>query len=79
MDSSIVNYDGEIELEDASPSYRQKLHRIASDSSLHSAGSSDENSCEQAGDNGIERFKRFTADDEKVVVRKLHRHLVLLG
>ena len=77
MDSSTVNHDGEIELEDASPSYRQKLPRTGSDSSLHSAASSDENSCEHAEDHGIERFKRFTADDEKLVVRKLDRHLVL--
>lgn len=77
MDSSTVNHGGEFELEDASPSWRQKLPRTASDSSLHSAAISDEDSSDNAEDNGIRSFKSFTADEEKVVVRKLDRHLVL--
>lgn len=77
MDHSGVYQDGDFELEDASPSRRQKLARIASDSSLHSAAISDEDSDEPARQNGIENLKSFTADEEKVVVRKLDRHLVL--
>ena len=67
----------EIELENASPSRRQKLSRIASDSSLHSAAISNGESSEHAEDDGIESFKSFTIDEEKVIVRKLDRHLVL--
>lgn len=67
----------EIELENASPSRRQKLSRIASDSSLHAAAISDGESSEHAEDDGIESFKSFTIDEEKVIVRKLDRHLVL--
>ncbi|CAD6567770.1 MAG: hypothetical protein ASARMPREDX12_009458 [Alectoria sarmentosa] len=77
MDHDGVYQDGGFELEDASPSRRQKLARIASDSSLHSAAISDEDSDEPAQQNGIENLKSFTADEEKVVVRKLDRHLVL--
>ncbi|CAD6571391.1 MAG: hypothetical protein ASARMPRED_004486 [Alectoria sarmentosa] len=77
MDHDGVYQDGGFELEDVSPSWRQKLARIASDSSLHSAAISDEESHEPAQQNGIENLRSFTADEEKVVVRKLDRHLVL--
>lgn len=70
----------DIELEDAlpgAPSRRQKLPRVASDASLQSAALSDGDSSEHAEENGIESFKSFTVDEEKVIVRKLDRHLVL--
>lgn len=77
MDSNTVDDHGAIELEDVSPSFRQKLPRIASDSSLHSATISNEASSELAEDDEITKLKSFTADEEKVVVTKLDRHLVL--
>lgn len=77
MDHSTVNHHGEFELEDVSPSWRPKLPRVASDSSLDFAAVSDEDSGEHAEGNGIESSKSFTADEERVVVRKLDRHLVL--
>lgn len=77
MDKCYIDRDGEFELEDASSSWRQKLPRIASDSSLQSAALSDKASGDHAEENEIESFQSFTADEEKVVVRKLDRHLVL--
>ena len=70
----------DIELEDAlpgAPSRRQKLPRTASDASLQSATISDGDSGKYAEENEIESFKSFTVDEEKVIVRKLDRHLVL--
>ena len=77
MENSSVVHDGEFELEDASSSWRPKLPRIASDSSLRSAAFSYEDSSEHAEENERERFKVFTSEEERVVVRKLDRHLVL--
>ncbi|KAF6235417.1 hypothetical protein HO173_006613 [Letharia columbiana] len=77
MDNSVVIHDGDFELEDASSSWRQKLPRIASDPSLCSTAISEEDASEHAKDNGKESFKSFTADEERVIVRKLDRHLVL--
>lgn len=74
MELSNVDHDGGFELEDASSSWRQKLPRIASDSSLHSTDISYKDSGERAEVNEIESF---TADEEKAIVRKLDRHLVL--
>ena len=75
MDKSLVNQREEIELDHASPSWRQKLTRAASDSSLQSTANSDQDSSEHAR---TERnIKSFTADEEKVVIRKLDYHLVL--
>lgn len=71
-----MNHREEIELEDTSSS-QQTLRRIASDTSLHSAVFSDEDSGDHAEDDETESFKRFTPDEEKTVVRKLDRHLVL--
>ena len=67
----------DIELEETSLSRRQKLPGIASDSSLQSAAISDGDSSEHADDNGLESFNRFTVDEEKAIVKKLDRHLVL--
>ena len=77
MENSTVNDDGEFELEDASPGWRQRLPRTASDSSLLSALKSDENAGEHADALGAESLKVFTTDEEKAVVRKLDRRLVL--
>lgn len=77
MENSTTNDDGDFELEDASPSWRQKLPRTASDSSLLSASKSDENAGEHADARGAEDLKGFTADEEKAVIRKLDRRLVL--
>ena len=77
MDSSTVNHLGEIELEDVSPSRKQRLPRIASDSSLHSDIISDEESWEHANDEDIKSSREFTVEEENVVIRKLDRHLVL--
>lgn len=77
MHNSTAIHHDEIELEDVSPSSRQTLPRIASDTSLDSAVISDEDSGEHAEDGETETSKRFTADEERVVVRKLDRHLVL--
>ena len=78
MENSLVTQQEEIELGHASPNWRQKLTRAASDFSLESAAISDQDSSEHAEGTGIARsFKSFTADEEKVVVRKLDCHLVL--
>ena len=77
MERSTENNDREFELEDVSPSWRQKLPRTASDSSLLSTPKSDENSGEHVDACGAESLKIFTADEEKAVVRKLDRRLVL--
>lgn len=67
----------DIELEETSPSCRQKLAGIANDSSLQSAANSDGDSSEHADDNRIDSFESFTVDEEKAIVKKLDRHLVL--
>ena len=77
MESSTHDNDGDFELEDVSPSWRQKLPRTASNSSLLSAPKSDENSDEHVDAHGTEDLKIFTTDEEKAVVRKLDRRLVL--
>ena len=77
MENSTANQHGEFELEEASPSWRHQLPHNASESSLHSTAIFDEDSSEHVDENGIERFKMFTADEEKVIVKKLDRHLVL--
>ena len=69
--------DGEFELEEVSPSWRQILPRTASDSSLLSAPKSDEDSDEHVDARVAGRLEIFTVDEEKAVVRKLDRRLVL--
>ena len=76
MDNSTVSYDGDIELEDAAPSWQQKSPRKASDSSLYSAAFSDEEHREDTEDSADEG-KSYAVEEEKAVVRKLDRHLVL--
>lgn len=77
MENSTGDNDGEFELEDLSPSWRQKMPRTGSDSSLLSAAKSHENSGEHVEGCGTETLEVFTTDEEKAVVRKLDRHLVL--
>ena len=77
MERNTENNDGEFELQDISSSWRQKLPRTASDSSLLSAPKSDETSDDHGDAHGAESLKAFTADEEKAVVRKLDRRLVL--
>lgn len=77
MERSTENNDGEFELEDISPTRRQKLLRTPSDSSLLSAPESDEDSDEHVDAHGAETLKPYTTDEEKAVVRKLDRRLVL--
>ena len=76
MENNTVSYDGDIELEDAAPSWQQKSPRKARDSSLYSAAVSDEDHREDAEDSADEG-KSFSVQEEKAVVRKLDRHLVL--
>ena len=68
MERNTENNDGEFELEDISSSWRQKLPRTPK---------SDETSDEHGDAHGAESLKAFTADEEKAVVRKLDRRLVL--
>ena len=80
MGSSVISHHDEIELQDTSPSHRPRLARIGSYSSLQSATVSDRASSEDADDDDDdsgERLANFTADEERVVVKKLDRHLVL--
>ena len=78
MDKGLVNHHEDIELHHASSSWRNKLARVASDSSLQSAADSDRDSSEHAEGTGLKgSSKSFTADEEKVVIRKLDCHLVL--
>lgn len=76
MDNHTVSYDGDIELEDAAPSWQQRSPRKARDSSLYSAAFSDEDRQEDAEDSADEG-KSYAVEEEKAVVRKLDRHLVL--
>ena len=76
MNNNTVSYDGDIELEDAAPSWQQKSHRKARDSSLYSAAFPDEDHRDDAEDSADEE-KSFADEEEKAVVRKLDRHLVL--
>ena len=76
MDSHTVSYDGDIELEDTAPSWQQRSSRKARDSSLYSAAFSDEAHREDAEDSADEG-KSYAVEEEKAVVRKLDRHLVL--
>ena len=75
MERNTSNNDGEdLELEDLSPSQRQKKvppRTRSSDVSLHSV---------PASDDAAESFKTYTEaeeEEEKAVVRKLDRRLVL--
>lgn len=77
MENSTGHVDGGFELEDVSPSWRQKLPRTSSDSSLLSPAKSYENSSEHVETCGTENFELFTTDEAKAVVRKLDRRLVL--
>ena len=78
MERNTENNDGDFELAEVNPSWRQKLLRNASDSSLLSAPVSDENFGEHVDAlEAAESPKTFTADEEKAVVRKLDRRLVL--
>ena len=76
MENNTVSYDGDIELEDAAPSWQQKSPRKARDSGLYSAAFSDEDRQVDAEDRADEE-KSFAVEEEKAVVRKLDRHLVL--
>ena len=76
MENSTGSNNGEFELADVSPSLH-KLPRTASDSSLLSAAKSYEDSGEHAEGCRTESLNTFTFDEEKAVVRKLDRHLVL--
>ena len=76
MDNNTASYDGDIELEDAAPSWQQKSSRKARDSGLYSAAFSDEDHREAAEDSADEG-KSNAVEEEKAVVRKLDRHLVL--
>lgn len=85
MESSTGNDDGEFELEPVSP-WRPKLPRTASDSSLLSEAKSYESAgehvehvehVEHIDASETESVKTFTADEEKAVIRKVDRHLVL--
>ena len=82
MESSTGNDDGEFELEPVS-SWRPKLPRTASDSSLLSEAKSYQSAgehvehVEHIDASETESVKTFTADEEKAVIRKVDRHLVL--
>ena len=76
MDNNTVPYDGDIELEDAAPSWQQKSARKARDSSLYSGAFPDEDHRENVEDSADEG-KSYAVEEEKAVVGKLDRHLVL--
>ena len=77
MERSTENTDREFELEDISSSRRQTLPRVASDASLLSASKSEENFGDHVDAPGAESLRKFTPEEEKAVVRKLDRRLVL--
>ena len=76
MDNNSLKHDATFELEAAASSWRQKLPRNVSDASLQSTLSGDRPSKHSEQDLA-ENSNTFTADEERAVVRKLDRHLVL--
>ena len=76
MDNNAVSYEGDIELEDAAPSWQQKSPRKARDSNLYSAAFSDEDHRE-AGEDSADEGKSYAVEEENAIIKKLDLHLVL--
>lgn len=77
MDNISVKHGASFELEAAASSWRQKLSRNASDSSLHSSALSEDRPSRHSEQYVAENSNTFTANEERAVVQKLDRHLVL--
>lgn len=77
MDNNLVKHGASFELEAAASSWRQKSSRNASDSSLHSSALSEDRPSRHSEQYVAENSNTFTANEERAVVKKLDRHLVL--